>query len=160
MRTRIIGIGLVGVLAGALALAGGCGGGNPRLERARVRDRDERGLRPRQPGDRADHVSGLRPSRSSMASATARVVAIHRESLDSLRALRPPKDYETTAKLWIALVDQSIDELDAMRAALRGGRRVRGDVVCRRRQTRSTHDRGSIARKYGITPCKVPELTA
>ena len=56
-----------------------------------------------------------------MASATARVVAIHRDSLDTLRALRPPKVYETTAKLWIALVDQSVDELDAMRVSLLEG---------------------------------------
>ena len=140
MRTRIIGIGLAGALVGALAVAGGCGGGERSSERARVRERDERGVRTREPRDRADHGPDLdAPVR--MSKQTARVVAIHRESVDSLRALAPAEGLRATAKLWIALVDQSLDELDAMRAALRGGTTARGEVVRGEGRRARLHDR-------------------
>ncbi len=154
MRTRIIGIGL----AGALALTGGCGGGSARLsarayvsETSAVCARANRAIaRVARPG--FDHAVRL-------ASATARVVAIHRESVDSLRALRPPKDYEGVAKLWIALVDQSIDELDAMRVSFRAGDQPAAMSYAQKAASLDARSR-VIARKYGITPCKFPELIA
>jgi hypothetical protein len=94
-----------------------------------------------------------------MSRVTARVVAIHRESVNSLRALRPPKDYEGMAKLWIALVDQSIDELDAMRASLRAGDQSAAMSYAQEADVLDARSR-SVVRKYGITPCNVPELIA
>ena len=94
-----------------------------------------------------------------LSSTTARVVAIHRESLDALRDLRPPKDYEGTAEVWIALVDQSIDELDAMRTAMRDGDRTAALAYAEKASLLDARSR-TIAREQGITPCKVPELTA
>ncbi len=92
-----------------------------------------------------------------MVSATARVVAIHRDSLDTLRALRPPKVYENTAKLWIALVDQSVDELDAMRASLLDGDDSAAVTYAEKADELDARSR-VIARKYGITPCEIPDL--
>jgi hypothetical protein len=158
VTTRIIGIGLASVLATAFALSGGCGGGNPRLSaRAYVTETSavcvhaNRAVA-RIPSPGFDH--GVRP-----ASATARLVVIHRQSLDSLRALRPPKDYETTAKVWIALVDQSTDELDAMRGAVRSRDWPVAKSYAQKASALNARSQ-VIARKYGITPCKLPELTA
>ena len=94
-----------------------------------------------------------------LASTTARVIAIHRDSIHSLQALRPPKDYEDRAKLWIALVDQSIDELDAMRVSLRAGDEAAAISYAQKAGELDARSR-VIARRYGITPCKLPELIA
>ena len=114
VRARIIRIGFAGVLAGALLLAGGCGGGSGRLdareyvhETSSVCAHANRAIA-RITGPHLE-VAG------DVSSTTVRVVAIHRDSVAALRRLRPPKAYEGMAKLWIALVDQSADELDAMR---------------------------------------------
>ena len=154
MRTRIIGI----VLAGAFALAGGCGGGSARLtlgayvaESSTICIRANRAIA-RIPRPGLDHAV-------RMASSTARVVAIHRRSVDSLRALRPPKDYESVAKLWIALVDQSLDELDAMRVSLQAGEQSEAIAYAQKADALDERSR-VIAQKYGITPCNVPQLIA
>ena len=123
----------------------GCGGGNARLTRTRTCG-DER-VCARQPS-RGGH------DRVDLANATARVIAIHRDSLDALRALQPPKDYENMAKLWIALVDQSTDELDAMLVALRAGDEPAAMSYAEKTDSLDARSR-LIARKYGITPCKV-----
>ena len=60
-----------------------------------------------------------------LSSTTARVVAIHRESLDALRDLRPPKDYEDTA--------EGVD-----RAGRPVGRRARRDAHRDARRATST----------------------
>lgn len=158
MRTRNSRIGLAGALAGVLTLTGGCGGGGARLSaREYVRETSAVCARANRAIERVvppsfDHAV-------HMASTTERVVAIHRESIDSLRALRPPKDYEGTAKLWIALVDQSIDELDAMRSSLRARDRRTAMSYARKAATLDARS-VVIAREHGITPCKFPELIA
>jgi len=143
---------------GALVLAGGCGGGNARLS---ARDYVHESSAVCAHANRTiaritspDFILAIHRS-----STTARVVAIHRESLDELRDLRPPKSYEGMAKVWIALVDQSIDELDAMRTALHGGDQTAALAYARNASRLDARSR-AIARKQGITPCKVPELTA
>lgn len=158
MGARIIGIGLVGALAGVLTLAAGCGGGNPRLSaREYVRETSAVCVR----ANRAiERITGPRLVLAmQVSSATGRVVAIHRKSVDTLRSLRPPKDYEADAKLWIALVDQSIDELDAMRTSLRSGDRTAALAYAHKASVLDARSR-VIARKQGTTPCKLPELTA
>jgi hypothetical protein len=158
VRTRIIGIGLLGAFAGALALTGGCGGGNARLDaRQYVIETSAVCVRANRAVARIARPSLDHAVR--MASTTARVIAIHRESIDSLRALRPPKDFENMAKLWIALVDQSIDELDAMRVALHEGHESAATSYAEKAVALEARSR-VIARTHGITPCKVPELIA
>ena len=156
MRARIIGIGFVGVLAGALAVAGGCGGGSGRLS-AREYVRETSAVCAR--ANRA--IARLTGPHLDLAlevpSTTGQIVAIHRESVDTLRRLRPPKSYEGVSKLWIALVDQSVDELDAMRTSLRAGDRSAAFGYARKATMLDARSR-EIARKQGITPCKVPEL--
>ena len=94
---------------------------------------------------------------SDPARAGARIVSIHRASVDELRDLRPPKSAESTAKVWIGLVDQALDELDEMRAALRAGRdRAASDYA--ERASLLAARAGDIARDHHITPCRVPEL--
>jgi hypothetical protein len=156
VRARIIGIGFVGVLAGVLTLAGGCGGGSGRLsareyvsETSAVCAHANRAIA---------RITGPHLELAvEVSSTTGRIVAIHRDSVDSLRRLRPPKDYEGMAKLWIALVDQSVDELDAMRTSLRAGDSNAAFEYAQKASVLDARSR-EIARKQGITPCKVPEL--
>jgi hypothetical protein len=158
VRTRIIRSGLAAALVGALTVSGACGGGNARLSaRDYVSETSAVCARANRAIERVK-VRNLDGS-GRMSRETARVLAIHRESADSLRALRPPKDYETTAKMWIALVDQSTDELDSMRTSLEAhdwpaarSYAEKADALDARSQV--------IAGKYGITPCRVPEFTA
>ena len=63
------------------------------------------------------------------------------------------------AKLWIALVDQSIDELDAMRVSLQAGEKSAAMSYAQKADALDARSR-VIAQKYGITPCKVPDLIA
>ena len=158
MRTGTIGIGLVGALVGALVLAGGCGGGNARLD-AREYVHESSAVCAHANRTIARITSPDFNLAIHLSSTTARVVEIHRESVDALRDLRPPKDYEGTAALWIALVDQSVDELDAMRSAMRDGDRTAALAYAEKATLLDARSR-AIARKQGITPCKVPELTA
>ncbi len=134
----------------AVALAA-CGGGGARLgaheytrESSAVCARANRAI--------------ARIATSDPARAGARIVGIHRGSVDELRDLRPPKSSESTAKVWIGLVDQSLDELDEMRAALRAGReRAASDYAGKAALLAARA--GEIARDHDITPCRMPELT-
>jgi len=90
--------------------------------------------------------------------ASVRIVTIHRQTVNDLRDLRPPKSSEATARVWIGLVDQALDELDEMRAALRAGRdRAAGDYADKA-ATLAARAR-EVASDHGITPCRVPEVT-
>jgi hypothetical protein len=146
----------VGVLV--LMLTGGCGVGRGRLsareyvkESSAVCTRANRAVSHIHVPDLGDTAGARR--------ATARVVAIHRASLGSLRDLRPPKDYEHAVKVWIALVDQALDELDEMRQALLDGHS--SSAISYANKAAALDQRSQrIAREHGITPCRVPELTA
>jgi hypothetical protein len=154
VRTKVIGVGLVGVLT----LATGCGGGGARLSAHEyVKASSAVCARANRAVDRV-HVPDLGSSENARR-AMGRVVAIHRASVDSLRDLRPPKDYEHTAKVWIALVDQALDELDGMRGALRAGDR-RMAISYANKATTLDERSQAIAREHNITPCRVPTLTA
>jgi hypothetical protein len=156
VRARIIGIAFVGVLVGALALAGGCGGGNGRLS---AREYVSESSAVCAHANRAiARITGPHLELAvQVSSPTGRVVAVHRQSVDSLRRLRPPKDYEGTSKVWIALVDQSIDELEAMRTSLRARDQNAAFEYAQKASVLDARSR-EIARKQGITPCKLPEL--
>jgi hypothetical protein len=67
-------------------------------------------------GNAAAKISTLRiPGRadvSSMPQAAAGVVAVQREYLERLRAIKAPKEDRTEIAKWIALVDQTIDQAE------------------------------------------------
>ena len=152
MRTKLVGIGVVG----ALLLMGACGAGNDRLsKREYVRESSAVCARANRAIARVA-VPDLRYAESARRAA-ARVVAIHRASIGSLRDLRPPKEYEHTTKAWIALVDQELDELDQMRLALGEGDHKTATSYAKKAIALDARAR-VIAQEHGITPCRVPEL--
>jgi hypothetical protein len=152
VRTKLVGAALVGVV-----IAGSCGGDGSRLStRGYVKASSAVCVRANRSVARIDVERLDRMGRADRAA--VRIVAIHREAVDDLRALRPPKDYETTARLWIALIDQSLDELDAMRDALRTrataeAKMYEANAVALSRRART------VAGRYGITACAIPDLT-
>ncbi|MEX1009060.1 MAG: hypothetical protein WD271_14610 [Acidimicrobiia bacterium] len=148
MRTKLVGTCFVGVLV----LTGGCGTGNARLsERGFVRESSAVCAR----ANRAI----ARIETSNLGRLSAKVVAIHRSSVASLRDLRPPRSYEHTAKVWIALIDQTLDEVDAMRTAMRASHDGEAGAYARKATALEARAR-AIARGPGITPCLTPAFTA
>jgi len=149
---------MIGIaLAGVLALAGGCGGDGGRLS---AREYVEQSSAVFVRGNRSIarvHAGNLHdPTR--VARVTVRIVAIHRMSVDELRSLRPPKQYESMARVWIALVDQSLDELDAMRASLRADDRAAAAEYAHNATVLDRRAR-DVAERSGITACAIPALT-
>jgi len=152
VRRRLIGAALVGVVVLAA-----CGGGGSRLS---TRDyvKASSAVCARANRDVA-RIGVARLDRMGHADrAAVRIAAIHREAVDDLRALRPPKGYEATARLWIALVDQSLDELDAMRDALRSGAKNDAKMYAANAMALS-HRAQIVAGRDGITACAIPDLT-
>jgi len=93
-----------------------------------------------------------------MQSYVVRVVAVHRLSVDELRELRPPKQFDSLTKSWIALVDQSLDELDAMRDAMRTRDHTDARAYAQRAEL-LTRRASEIVHPYRITSCQVPDFT-
>lgn len=152
MRTRFIGAALVGVVVVAA-----CGGGGSRLSsRDYVKASSAVCARANRDVARIDVARLARMGRADRAA--VRIVAIHREAVDDLRALKPPKVYEARAHLWIALVDQSLDELDAMRDALRSGAKGDAKMYATNAVALSRRAR-TVAGRDGITACAIPDMT-
>lgn len=151
MCTKLVGAALVGVVIAS------CGGGGSRLStRDYVKASSAVCVRANRTVARIDVEWLDRMGRVDRAA--ARIVAIHREAVDDLRSLRPPKDYETTARVLIALIDQSLDELDAMRDALRAGVTAEAKTYAANAVVLSRRAR-TVAGRYGITACAIPDLT-
>ena len=152
MRMKLIGAALFGVVVLAA-----CGGGGSRLSiRDYVKASSAVCARANRDVARIDIARLDRMGRADRAA--VRIAAIHREAVDDLRALRPPKEYEATARLWIALVDQSLDELDAMRDAMHSGAKADAKMYAANALALSQRAR-TVARRYGITACAIPDLT-
>jgi hypothetical protein len=140
----------VGAGIGIAVLLVGCGGGGARLD-ARDYVRETSAVCAR--ANRAiARVRTGNPMRESV-----RVIEIHRRTVRSLRDLRPPKASQETANLWIGLVDQALDELDEMRAALRARRFARAADYARAAAVLAARAR-DVAREHHITPCRVPSF--
>ena len=153
MRTKLMGAALVGVV-----IAGACGGVGSRLStRDYVKASSAVCVRANRSVARID-VERL-DGQGRADRAAVRIVAIHRAAVDDLRALRPPKSYEPTVRLWIALVDQSLDELEAMRDALRSGTSAEAKTYATNAVVLSRRAR-TVAARHGITACAIPDLTA
>jgi hypothetical protein len=56
-----------------------------------------------------------------MPQAAAQVVAVQRQALARLRAIRPPKEDRNEVARWIALVDQTIDQAEVSAQSQRDG---------------------------------------
>ena len=94
-------------------LAAGCGGdGGPLTMRDYAREARAVCIR----ADRlAEKVVNLAPRDVPVsARAAARIVVIRRETLADVRALHAPDQLVDAVPPWLALVDQALDELDAM----------------------------------------------
>jgi hypothetical protein len=132
------------------AVLAACGDGGGRLDaQDYVRDTSAVCARANRAIARIAKTNAMRES--------VRVVEIHRRTVRSLRGLRPPKASQATANLWIALVDQALDELDAMRAALRA-RRFGTAADYARKAAMLSRRAVDIAREHHITPCRVPSF--
>jgi hypothetical protein len=105
---------------GLVLYIGGCGGGGERLtapEYAReISDVCRRGNR----AVTRVEIPALSAEREA-SRALDRVVAHQRETIDDLRAVRPPDHLVGTVQKWIALLDQGTDELELMGTRLREG---------------------------------------
>jgi hypothetical protein len=146
------------VLVGVAALTAACGPGGARLsEREYIDASSAVCARSNRTVARIDVPKSNHSTRVQYVA--QRVVEIHRASLQTLRALRPPKTYESIARLWTALVDQSLDELEAVLSALRHDDHNAAAVYAENAALLA--DRASaVAREHGITACTVPHLTA
>jgi len=152
VRTKLIGAALVGVV-----VLGACGGSGSRLStRDYVRTSSTVCARANRDVRRIDVERLARTGRIDHVA--VRIVAIHREAVEDLRELRPPKAYESIARLWIALVDQALDEVDSMRNALRTGATAEARMYAAHAVALSRRAR-AVAGGYGITACAVPDLT-
>src|SRR5438552_7110055 len=98
---------------GVVMLVAGCGGGGGRLSSAAyVQHASSICAR----ADRAIARVHLASSEDDAATAhaVARIVVIQRASIDDLRELRPPEQLVGLDQRWIALLDQSTDDLELM----------------------------------------------
>ena len=119
MRTRLrAGAAWCGVIA---LVAAGCGGGGGRLSApGYVRAASHICSSANRAVGRVA-IPSLDDARLA-ARAMGRVVVIQRDSIDGLRGLKPPEQLSGLSQRWIALLDQSTDELDRMRASLSVGK--------------------------------------
>jgi hypothetical protein len=109
------GFGIVALLVVLAACNGGEG-----TTRAEYLERANRVCR-----NGAKQIAALRiPGRAdveSMPQAAAQVVAVQRQALARLRAIRPPKEDRNEVARWIALVDQTIDQAEVSAQSQRDG---------------------------------------
>ncbi len=133
-------------------VAAGCGDGG-RLTPREFRREASRICR--QGNARAQRVD-VPPLRDAAAAAREirRVVATQRSSLRELRDLRPPKDDAMTVEMWLAVVDQLLDEADAVKDALHAHDIVRAREAAGRAAVLDDRAR-TLASHFGIAPCRV-----
>lgn len=87
-----------------------------------------------------------------MPKAAADLVAVQREALDRLRAIRPPKLDRSEIAKWIALVDQTIDQAELSAASQQDGdfqRATTANVNGAALDLRADE----LARAYGLRMC-------
>jgi hypothetical protein len=85
------------------------------------------------------------------------VVVIQRTTIDGLRALRSPSSLAETSQRWVALLDQSTDEIERMAAHLHDGRRAAARAYGER--AAALLERASqVAAPLGVSSCSGPAL--
>ena len=110
-------------------------------------------------GNRAVRRVDLPPLASERAASRAmeRIVVVQRDAIDELRGLRPPEQLADTVQTWIALLDQSADELELMSVRLRTGRSAEAVEYGAKATTLLDRARELVA-PIRVTSCRGPEL--
>ncbi len=148
----------VGVITCALIMLGGagCGGGGDRLsapgyarEASRICASANRQI------DRMSIPPAARTH--SIARMVRRILVIERASVDGLRGLRPPTQLGSLTQRWIALLDQTADELELLRGNLTGREPARAAEYAAHSWILSERARALVA-PHGVTSCRVPRL--
>jgi hypothetical protein len=136
----------------------GCGGGSARLSSAGyVQRANAICVRANRAVARL-HVPAL-PGGGRAAPALTQIVRIERDAIDDLRELRPPPRFGTLNQQWIALLDQSIDELELVVTKLRAGAWTAADTYAGNASKLLARARALVA-PHGVTSCRGPALTA
>lgn len=154
MRTRLTaGAAWCGVIALAAA---GCGGGGGRLSTpGYVREASNICSAANRAVGRVA-IPSLDDPRLA-AQAMGPVVVIQRDSIDGLRGLKPPEQLSGLNQRWIALLDQSTDELDRMRASLSMGKGHLAEGFAGKAVI--LFDRAhALVVAYGVTSCRGPAI--
>ncbi len=154
MRTRFW-VGTAG--CGLIVLAAtGCGGGDARLSGSGY-VREASGIcAAANRAVRRVEIPPLDDARWA-ARAMGRVVVIQRNSIDGLRALKPPEQLGGLNQRWIALLDQGTDELDLMRSTLVRGRARLAIEYGWKAVTLLDRAHVLVSRR-GVTSCRGPAL--
>jgi hypothetical protein len=140
----------------AVALVGSsCGGGDRLSSHAFVHDATAICGRVSGQTERTQ-VPRLSEQRAA-ADALKRLVAADRDLLGELRDLHPPKAWANRVTLWLAVIEQLLDEADHAVAALE-----QGDAVVARGAASRVAALGRrahvLARENDVTGCRFPEL--
>lgn len=140
----------------AIALLAACGGGSSsRLSKPEYVRRAEAICR------RLNKKAGAVPAPdqrepTSQAKAIGEIAKIQRAGVDELRRLAPPEADQATIDKWLGLVDQAIDQLQAVRAALKAGDSV--TITRANDKGQALSDQADkIARGYGLDQCSATE---
>jgi hypothetical protein len=88
----------------------------------------------------------------ALATMAVQAKAIAAEGAAKLRALEPPKELEKQAGEWLALNDENVKDIEAMRAAAAAGNRVKVQEIARDAQRNETKA-DELARKLGLKAC-------
>ena len=141
---------------GLVMVVAGCGGGSDRLS-ASAYARAASAVCAR--GNHTVARIELAPLASAhdASRAMARIVLVERQTIDDLRALRPPEHLADTVQKWIALLDQSADELELMGVRLRAGRTAEAVDFGTKATTLLDRARELVA-PFRVTSCRGPEL--
>ena len=132
-----------------VVLAAGCGGGSGRLSKAEY-------------SKRADAICTkynaklkalARPtSISGLPAYVDRALPLARKGDEELRALRPPKDEEKTAKEWLDQNDSVVGSMERLRGAATKGDRA-GIQTALNEATSANRTANGLARRLGLSVC-------
>lgn len=140
------------VLAMAVVWGAACGGGGTStldkpalIQRAdALCAKSNRAISAMPPGNPSDPESLL--------TTATKVLALQRDELRELRRLRPPRADRPVIERWLALVDQTLDEGDAVVRATRAEDQQAIDAASQRANELDARAR-EIATHYGLRQC-------
>ena len=88
----------------------------------------------------------------SLATMAQQAKGIAAEGAAKLRALKPPEELQKQVDAWLALNDQNVKDIQAMRTAAAAGNRVKVQEIARDAQ-RNEAKADELARKIGLKAC-------
>lgn len=141
---------------GLVMLAAACSGGNaPLSPRAYAREASEQCRHANRAVARIEVPPITKGADSSRA--LEQVVEVQRDTIDDLRALRPPERLTVTVQKWIGLLDQGADEIELMAERVRAGHRDEALVYGAKATTLLDRAR-ELVTPLRVTSCRGPEL--